>query len=84
MRQCMDYWKLKQVMHPDLYLMPRINDMLNTTGESRFFLKVDLLNGFYQVPLSKRAREASTFITPDGLFQYTVMLFGMRNAGSTF
>ena len=36
------------------------------------------------MPLSERAKERSAFVTPDGLYQYKVMPFGMRNAPATF
>jgi len=36
------------------------------------------------VPLTEKAREVSAFITPDGLYQYTAMPFGMKNAPATF
>ena len=36
------------------------------------------------MPLSERAKEISAFVTPDGLYQYKVMPFGMRNAPATF
>ena len=34
--------------------------------------------------LSERTKEISAFVTPDGLFHYKVMPFGMRNAPTTF
>ncbi|MDA3078826.1 RNA-directed DNA polymerase, partial [Campylobacter sp. JMF_06 NA1] len=46
--------------------------------------KFDLLKGFWQVPLTDRAKEISAFVTPDGLFQYKVMPFGMKNSPATF
>lgn len=47
--------------------------------------KLDLLKGYWQVPLSERAKEISAFFTPDDFLQYTVfMAFGMRNAPATF
>lgn len=64
--------------------MPRIDDTLDAVGGAKFFLKVDQLKGFHQVQFGKRAREVPAFITLDGLFEYTVMPFPMRNAGSTF
>ena len=36
------------------------------------------------MPLSKCAQEISAFVIPNGLYQYTVMPFGMRNAPVTF
>ena len=53
-------------------------------GQSKYVTTFDLLKGYWQVPLTERAREISAFVTPDGLYQYKVMPFGMRNAPATF
>ena len=53
-------------------------------GQSKYVSTFDLLKGYWQVPLTERAREISAFVTPDGLYQYKVMPFGMRNAPATF
>ena len=84
MRLCTDYRKLNQITVADPYPVPRIDDLIDTVSDASFLTKIDLLKGFYQVPLTEQAKEASAFITPDGLFQYNVMPFGMRNSGSTF
>ena len=52
---------------------------MDKLGETKFITKIDLLRGYYQVPLTERAKKISAFVTPDGLFQYTVMPFGMVN-----
>ena len=49
-----------------------------------FISKLDLLKGYWQVSLTPRAREASAFVTRDGLYECEVMPFGMKNAASTF
>ena len=46
--------------------------------------KMDLLKGYWQVPLTDRAKQLSAFVTPDGLYQYQVMPFGLKNAPTTF
>ncbi len=46
--------------------------------------KLDLLKGYWQVPLTEHASEISDFATPDVLLQYRVKTFGLRNAGATF
>ena len=43
-----------------------------------------MLKGYWQVPLTRRAREIPAFVTPSGLYQYKVMPFGMKNAPATF
>ena len=49
-----------------------------------FIAKLDLLKGYWQVPLTTRASDISSFVTPDHFLKYTVMAFGMRNAPGTF
>ena len=45
---------------------------------------VSLLKGYWQLPLTKRTQELSAFVTLDGLLQYCVMPFGMKNVPATF
>lgn len=61
-----------------------MEDCIDQVGAAKFVSKFDLLKGYWQVPLSARAREISAFIMPTGLYEYTVMSFGLRNAPVTF
>ena len=83
-RFCTDFRKVNALTKPDSYSLPRIEDCIDRIGYSKYVSKFDMLNGYWQVPLSGRAKEISAFVTPDGLFQYKVMPFGMRNAPATF
>ena len=83
-RFCTDYRKVNNVTKPDSYPLPRMEDCVDRVGAAKFVTKLDLLKGYWQVPLTARASDISAFVTPDGLFQYTVMPFGLRNAPATF
>lgn len=83
-RMCTDFRKVNAVTKPDSFPLPRIEDCVDQVGSARFVSKLDLLKGYWQVPLTQRAQEVSAFITPSGLFSYTVMGFGLRNAPATF
>lgn len=83
-RFCTDYRKVNCVTKPDSYPLPRIEDCVDQVGAARYVSKFDLLKGYYQVPLTPRAQEISAFITPSGLYSYTRMAFGLRNAPSSF
>lgn len=61
-----------------------MEDCIDQVCSAKYVSKFDLLKGYWQVPLTKRAREIAAFITPSGLFSYTVMPFGLRNAPATF
>lgn len=83
-RFCTDYRKVNAVTKHDAFPLPRMEDCVDQVGSARYISKLDLLKGYWQVPLSKRAREISPFITPSGLFTYTVMSFGLRYAPAIF
>lgn len=50
-----------------------MEDCVECVGSAAFVTKLDLLKGYWQVPLTPRAREISAFVTPDAFLQYTVM-----------
>ena len=83
-RLCTDYRKVNAVTKTDSYPIPRIDDCIDKIGSAMFVSKFDLLKGYWQVPLTEKAKEVSAFVTPDGLYQYKVMPFGMKNAPATF
>ena len=75
-----DFRKVNQCTKTDSYPIPRIDDCIDKIGNAKFVSKFDLLKGYWQVPLTDRAKEISAFCTPDALYQYRVMPFGMKNA----
>lgn len=79
-RFCTDYRKVNQVTVPDSYPLPLIEDLIDVVGKSRFLSKIDLQKGYYQIGLTDNAKLISAFITPFGLYQYTVMPFSVCNA----
>lgn len=83
-RFCTDFRRVNSVTKPDCYPLPRVEDCVDNVGGAKYVTKLDLLKGYWQVPLTPRAREISAFVTPDTFLQYTVMPFGMRNAPATF
>ncbi len=83
-RFCTDYRKVNAMTKPDSFPLPRMEDCVDKVGAATYVTKLDLLKGYWQVPLTSRASEISAFVTPDALLQYSVMAFGMRNAPATF
>ncbi|CAJ1087392.1 uncharacterized protein LOC118469438 [Xyrichtys novacula] len=79
-----DLRKVNSVTVKDSYPLPRMEDCVDTLGSAKYVSKLDLLKGYWQVPLTERASEISAFVTPDCFLQYTVMAFGMCNAPATF
>ena len=83
-RFCTDYRKDNKVTVPDSYPLPLIEDLLDRAGNTPFVTTIDLQKGYYQMPLSETAKGISAFIIPFGMYQVTVMPFGLSNAPVTF
>lgn len=84
MRFCTDFRRVNAITKPDSYPLPRIDDCVDRLGSAVFVSKIDLLKGYWQIPLTFRAKEISAFVTPDHFLQYTAIAFGLRNAPATF
>ncbi|XP_076876436.1 uncharacterized protein LOC143525877 [Brachyhypopomus gauderio] len=83
-RFCTDFRRVNALTKADSFPIPRIDDCVDRVGHAQFVTKLDLLKGYWQVPLTDRASEISAFATPDTFLQYTVMPFGLKNAPATF
>ncbi|KAI3358864.1 hypothetical protein L3Q82_015258, partial [Scortum barcoo] len=83
-RFCTDFRKVNAVTVPDAYPLPLIDDCIDEIGPAKYISKLDMLKGYWQVPLTSHASDISAFVTPDHFLQYTVMPFGMCNAPATF
>ena len=83
-RLCIDYRKVNAVIKTNAYPIPRIEDCIDRIGQANFVTKLDLLKGYWQVPLSERAQDVSAFAPHDALYLCRVLPFGMKNAPTTF
>ena len=84
LRLCVDYRRLNQVSQFDAYPMPRVEELIDRIGKSKYISTMDLARGYWQVPMAPKDREKTAFATPYGLFQFNVMPFGLKGAPATF
>ena len=66
------------------YPMPRIDDLIDQLGKARYVTTLDLIKGYWQVPVTDEARHKMAFATPFGLFQFNIIPFGPQGAPATF
>jgi len=83
-RFCVDYRKLNSMTIQDAYPLPRIDESLDALAGSKYFSTLDLLGGYWQIPLSPEAQEKTAFITQDGLWKWKALPFGLTSAPVTF
>lgn len=83
-RFCVDYRRLNSITKKDVYPLPRIDDVIDCLHSASYFSSVDLRSGYWQIPMEPAHKEKTAFVTPDGLFEFNVMPFGLCNAPATF
>ena len=83
-RFCIDYRRLNAITQYDAYPLPRIDESLDALSGSKYFSTLDLVSGYWRVPLSKDDQEKSAFATRDGLWKWKVLPFGLTSAPATF
>jgi len=83
-RFCVVYHRLNSVTIQDAHPLPRIDESLDALARSKYLSTLDLLSGYWQVPLSPDAQDKAAFITRDGLWKWKVLPFGLTSAPATF
>ena len=80
----MDYQLLNSWTVHDTYPLPLINDIINHLQGKTLFTKFDIRWGYNNIRIHEEDQWMAAFKTPFGLFQPTVMYFGLTNSLATF
>ena len=64
--------------------IPLIDDQIDRLQGMRYFTTLDLSSGYYQVPMAKDSSHITTFITPDGVYNFSRIPSGPCNAPEVF
>ena len=83
-RLCIDYRKLNAVTVPDKFPVPNLSDSIFGLSGTKFFSRLDLVRGYYQVPLDEGSKQYTAFSTNRNHWQFKRLSFGLRNAPSAF
>ena len=83
-RLVVDFRKLNQQTIPDRFPMPVINDVLAQLGGAKIFTSLDLLSGYWQIPLAEESKHLTAFSTHQAHLEFNCMPFGLMAAPLTF
>nr|GEU82514.1 reverse transcriptase domain-containing protein [Tanacetum cinerariifolium] len=83
-RMCVDFKDLNKACMKDGYLLPERDWKVESLCGFPFKCFLDAYKGYHQIQMEKEDDEKTTFITSQGIFCYTKMPFGVRNAGVTY
>ena len=83
-RLCIDYRKLNALTKKDAYPMPLIEECLEVCKEADWFTILDIKDAYHHVEMDPDSIPLTAFVTPDGLFEWKRMPFGLATAPATF
>ena len=61
LRFCIDFWRLNARTKKDSYLLPRMQETMESLVRARFFSTMDLKSGFWQVKMSEKSQQYTAF-----------------------
>jgi len=64
--------------------MPLVDDVISQLQKSTWFIALDLQSGFWQIQMAPEDVKKTALVTKTGLYDWTVMPFGLKNATNTF
>ena len=83
-RMVQDYRYLNEWTIKNNYPLPLISDVLENIGTKKIFMKMDLRWGYNNMRIKKGDEWKAAFMMPEGLFEPTIMFFGLTNSPATF
>lgn len=84
LRFCVDYRALNKITVKNKYPVPNTYDFLDRLVKGRYFTKIDLRAGYWQVRIAEGDESKTTVVTRYGSFEFLVMPFCLTNAPATF
>ncbi|CAF4130590.1 unnamed protein product, partial [Rotaria sordida] len=84
-RMVVDYKKLNNMTIKDNHPLPNMEQTIRRLGGGyKFFSKLDMKSGFWQIPIKEEEKHKTAFITADGLYEWNVLAQGLKNSPPLF
>ena len=83
-RFCVDYRKLNAITQREARPLPRVDDLLDALQGYNLFSTLDLRSGYWQLSMDPGDREKTAFITPNGLWEFLRVPYGLSGAPACF
>ncbi|XP_058456780.1 uncharacterized protein K02A2.6-like [Malaya genurostris] len=68
----------------EYFRLPLLDEMRVKLNGAKYFSKLDLTNAFYHLELHEESRDLTTFLSENGMFRFTRLMFGVNCAPEIF
>lgn len=83
-RLCIDFRELNKIVVPEEQPFPKIDDIIVEAGKAKFYTVVDLNSAFWSIPVRRKDRHKTAFVTQKGHYQWRVLPFGLKISPACF
>ncbi|GJR59354.1 hypothetical protein Tco_1501516 [Tanacetum coccineum] len=83
-RMCIDFKNLNSACPKDYYPLPNIDCKVESVMGFKYKCFLDAYKSYHQIQMSKEDEDKTVFYTDQGIYYYTNMPFGLKNARATY
>ncbi|GFO36666.1 polyprotein [Plakobranchus ocellatus] len=83
-RLCIDFRKLNSITEFDNESIPQLEEIMTRVHKAKYFSKLDMTKGYFQIPLEENSKKYTAFQTSMGLMEFNYLPFGLSTAAPSF
>ncbi|GJQ90295.1 reverse transcriptase domain-containing protein [Tanacetum coccineum] len=83
-RMCVDFTDINKACPKDYYSLPEIDWKVDSLFDFKLKCFLNAYKGYHQMKMAKEDEHKTAFHTPQGVYCYRKMPFGLKNAGGTY